>query len=94
MDSVLDKYLQLKKKKKKTLKKWLTEMSSFIFYKLASTACGIFDYRSVLHHFRGGNTPAHRQGPMTMTGLLHTRNTLPHTHTHNNNTDNAHPSEI
>lgn len=61
-------------------------MSSFIFYKLASTACGIFDYRSVLHHFRGGNTPAHRQGPMTMTGLLHTRNTLPHTHTHTRTT--------
>lgn len=40
----------------------------------------VFDYRSVLHHFRGGNTHAHRRGPIAMTGLLPTRNTLPLTH--------------
>lgn len=34
----------------------------------------------MLHHFRGGNTPAHRRGPVTMTGLLPTHNTSPHTH--------------
>lgn len=45
------------------------------FDKLGSPACGVFDYRSNLLHFRGGNTPAHRQDPVTMTGLLPTRNT-------------------
>lgn len=34
----------------------------------------------MLHYFRGGNKPAHRRGPVPMTGLLPTRNTLPHTH--------------
>lgn len=33
----------------------------------------------MLHHFRGENTPGHRRGPVTVTGLLPTRNTLPHT---------------
>lgn len=54
---------------------------NFIFDKLqTSPACGVFDYRSMLHHSRGENKPAHRRGPVPMTGLLPTRNTLPHTH--------------
>lgn len=32
------------------------------------------------HHFRGENTAKHRRGPVTRTGLLPTRSTLPHTH--------------
>lgn len=47
-----------------------------------------------LDHFRGGNTPAHRGGPVTMTGLLPTRKTLPHTHTHTHTTTTQTPHAL